>query len=102
SAVEAADAATQRGDAAADAARGAAIIAAAPTPPKSGRAGAALLGLIAGALAGGGMVLAEPYWHPYLSEQPAASGDTHAMTTEIAALKEQLSALGAEQDVDAE
>jgi uroporphyrinogen-III synthase len=101
--VTAADADTDRGDAA----RGAAIIAAAPTPPRSGRAGAAILGLLAGALAGGGMVLAEPYWRPYVSEQPVASGDamdgdTQALAAEIAALKDQLAALGTEQDVDAE
>src|SRR5690606_32095098 len=87
--------------AAADPARGAAIIAAAPTPQKSGRAGAALLGLVAGAVAGGGVVLAEPYWRPYVvpAETENTGGDTSALAAEIAALKEQLAAIGTEQDV---
>ncbi|MBL8708549.1 MAG: uroporphyrinogen-III synthase [Rhodospirillaceae bacterium] len=87
--------------------RGAAIIAAAPNAPRAGRAGALFLGLVAGALAGGAMVVAEPYWRPYIplagTAAPTDTGaDTSGLAAEIAALKEQLATLEGSQDVDAE
>lgn len=98
---------TDATDAAADPARGASIIAAAPVPARPGRAGAALLGLLAGALSGGGVVLAEPYWRPYLApaveQGDAATGsEIDVLAADIAALKEQLAALGTRQDIDSE
>lgn len=87
--------------AAADAARGAAIIAAVP-PPRTGRAGAILAGLIAGAVAGVGTIATEPLWRPYLPLGTPIATDTSGLAAEVAALKEQLAGLGAEQDVDTE
>ncbi|WP_374366924.1 uroporphyrinogen-III synthase [Dongia sp.] len=100
---------TAQSNDAADAARGAAIIAAMPAP-RSSRAGGLVLGLIAGALAGGAVTIAEPYWRPYLPLQQTDTGTDPALATqiatgitaEIAALKEQIAALQSEQDVDAE
>jgi uroporphyrinogen-III synthase len=94
-------------DAAADPARGASIIAAAPAPARPGSARAAIIGLLAGAIGGGGVVLAEPYWRPYLAPpaepgSAAAGDDIIALTADVAALKEQLAALGTRQDVDSE
>jgi uroporphyrinogen-III synthase len=87
--------------AAADAVRGAAIIAAVPTP-RAGRAGGLLLGLIAGAVAGGAVSITAPYWRPYLPLSETSDAADPALAIEIAALKEQIAALQSEQDVDAE
>lgn len=92
---------TARNNDAADAARGAAIIAAMPAP-RSARAGGLLLGLIAGALAGGAVTVAEPYWRPLLPLAQTDAGTDPALGAEIAALKEQIAALQSEQDVDSE
>jgi len=90
-----------RAAAASDAAAGAAIVAAMPRPASSGRGGALVLGLIAGAVAGAGMVVAEPYWRPYLPIAAAPSDNTSvaALQADIDALKE---ALGNREAVDSE
>jgi uroporphyrinogen-III synthase len=91
-----------RAAAASDAAAGAAIVAAMPKPASSGRGGALFLGLIAGAVAGAGMVVAEPYWRPYLPIAAAPATDTNAVAAlqaDVAALKE---ALGNREAVDSE
>ncbi len=93
--------AEMRAAAASDAAAGAAIVAAMPKPASSGRGGSLFLGLIAGAVAGAGMVVAEPYWRPYL---PFPATEISApkladLADEIAALKEQVAG---KQNVDAE
>ncbi len=81
-----------RAAAASDAAAGAAIVAAMPKPAGSGRGGSLLLGLIAGAVAGAGMVVAEPYWRPYLPIPAAQQNipDLGAIYDELAALKQQM------------
>lgn len=90
-----------RAAAASDAAAGAAIVAAMPKPAGSNRGSSLLLGLIAGAVAGAGMVVAEPYWRPYLPIGPTTSAatDLNTINDEIAALKQQLST---RQAVDSE
>ncbi len=83
-----------RAAAASDAAAGAAIVAAVPKAPSSGRGGALILGLIAGAVAGAGMVVAEPYWRPYLPMAASPATDSSALATlqaDVAGLKDSLS-----------
>nr|WP_298686767.1 uroporphyrinogen-III synthase [uncultured Dongia sp.] len=93
--------AEMRAAAASDAAAGAAIVAAMPKPASGGRGGSLVLGLIAGAIAGAGMVVAEPYWRPYLPLQAATeSGPSLAgISEELANLKQQVTG---KQAVDAE
>ena len=81
-----------RAEAASDAAAGAAIVAAMPGPRSSGRGSSLVLGFLAGALAGGGMVVAEPYWRPLLPRPAAetAGPDLAAISAELAALKQQM------------
>jgi uroporphyrinogen-III synthase len=91
-----------RAAAASDAVAGAAIVAAMPKPAGSGRGGALILGLVAGAVAGAGMVIAEPYWRPYLPIAAAPATDTNALSAlqaDVAALK---AALGNREAVDSE
>jgi uroporphyrinogen-III synthase len=81
-----------RAEAASDAAAGAAIVAAMPKPPSSGRGSSLVLGLLAGAVAGAGMVVAEPYWRPLLPIPAAetAGPDLAAIRAELATLKQQM------------
>ncbi|MDY0871115.1 uroporphyrinogen-III synthase [Dongia rigui] len=91
-----------RAAAASDAVAGAAIVAAMPKPASTGRGGALVLGLIAGAVAGAGMVVAEPYWRPYLPIAAVPATDANALTAlqaDVAALKD---ALGNREAVDSE
>lgn len=90
--------------AASDAAAGAAIVAAMPKPAGAGRGGAVLLGLVAGAIAGSAMVVAEPYWRPYLPLPAAAeSGPSLALLNEdVAILKQQLAAQENAAGIDTE
>lgn len=93
--------AAEQKDAAHDAARGAAIIAAVPAP-RASRTGSLITGLIAGALAGGAVTLAAPYWRPYIAPTTVDAAVNPETAAEIAGLKEQLAALQAEKDIDAE
>ncbi|MBI2254876.1 MAG: uroporphyrinogen-III synthase [Proteobacteria bacterium] len=90
-----------RAAAASDAAAGAAIVAAMPRPASNGRGGALILGLIAGAVAGAGMVVAEPYWRPYLPVTAAPTNNTSlaALQADVNALK---AALGNRETIDSE
>lgn len=90
-----------RAAAASDAAAGAAIVAAMPKPASSGRGSALVLGLIAGAVAGAGMVVAEPYWRPYLpiAAAPTDNASLAALQSDVDALK---AALGNREAVDSE
>lgn len=101
SATAAANAGDDGDAAAADAARGAAIIAAVPAP-RSGRAAAIVAGLIAGAVAGVGSVATEPLWRPYLPLPATEAADAGGLAAEVAALKQQLASLSSDQDVDKE
>lgn len=83
--------ADMRAAAASDAAAGAAIVAAMPKPAGPGRGGALILGLLAGAIAGGAMVVTEPVWRPYLPWPAATQGDA-SLAADIADLKRQLAA----------
>ncbi|WP_374307200.1 uroporphyrinogen-III synthase [Dongia sp.] len=89
-----------RAAAASDAAAGAAIVAAMPKPASGGRGGSLIIGLLAGAVAGAGMVVAEPYWRPYLPISASQDGATlAAISEELASLKQQMSS---RQAVDTE
>jgi uroporphyrinogen-III synthase len=91
-----------RAAAASDAVAGAAIVAAMPKPASNGRGGALVLGLIAGTVAGAGMVIAEPYWRPYLPIATAPATDTNALSAlqaDVATLK---AALDNREAVDSE
>jgi len=72
-----------------------------PKPASGGRGSSLILGLVAGAIAGAGMVVAEPYWRPYLplpattENGPSLAG----LSEELADLKQQVTG---KQAVDAE
>jgi predicted nucleic acid-binding Zn-ribbon protein len=93
--------AEMRAAAASDAAAGAAIVAAMPKPASGGRGGSLFLGLLAGAVAGAGMVVAEPYWRPYLPFPTTEVSATRLaeLADEIATLKQQVAG---KQNVDTE
>lgn len=90
-----------RAAAASDAVAGAAIIAAMPKPASTGRGGALFLGLMAGALAGAGMVIAEPHWRPLLpiTEENADAAAVATLQASVTALQ---NALANRETVDAE
>ncbi|WP_374384092.1 uroporphyrinogen-III synthase [Dongia sp.] len=90
-----------RAAAASEAAAGAAIVAAMPKPASGNRGSSLVLGFIAGAVAGAGMVVAEPLWRPHLplGAMAPATADLGTINDEIAALKQQLSM---RQTVDSE
>lgn len=93
--------ADMRAAAASDAAAGAAIVAAMPRPAGPSRGGAVILGLVAGALAGGAMVVTEPSWRPYIP-WPAATQGEASLAADIADLRRQLATQETTAGIDSE